>query len=56
VLADEALLPDDLIKRQTHDSFPCLDPWTRDGAVPGSRVSQPGTASQQHRPLIHACT
>ena len=24
VILDEVLLPDDLIKRQTHDSFPCL--------------------------------
>jgi uncharacterized protein YceK len=34
VVFDEALLPDDLIKRQTHDSFPCLDPWTREGPCP----------------------
>jgi hypothetical protein len=44
VVFDEALLPDDLIKRQTHHSFPCptrSDPWDRAryGSAPGTAIS-----------------
>ena len=44
MILDEPLLPDDLIKRQTHDSFPCP---TRSDPLDRARYgSAPGTATQ----------
>ena len=50
VIVDEALVPDDLIKRQTHDRFPCP---TRSDPLGRARYgSAPGTAIQSLRQTL----
>jgi hypothetical protein len=53
VIVDEVLLPDDLIKRQTHDSFPCP---TRGDPLDRARYgSAPGTAGSESRSDVYPC-
>ena len=55
MVLDEAFLPDDFIKRQTHHNFPCLTVVTLFGPCP-VRVSTGHGHRQHFRPLVHACT
>ena len=52
VIVDEVLLPDDLIKRQTHDSFPYPTRKTRWGPCPVTG-RLPGTACGYCISLYH---
>ena len=53
VILGEALLPDDLIKRQTHDSFPCP---TRNDPLDRARYgSAPGTAYPEYIRHVSQC-